>query len=145
MTHRYTQRKGVSGAANFQELWSCNGLFAPAVGGGGHQPLYYDQLTAIYNHYTVVASRIKAWFVCLDQTGNIAWYPSVGIDDDSVPSGNMGITQEEGRTVNSGLALTQGRVVLRKSWKPKASYGGDPLGDPNLQGTISANPTERVS
>lgn len=36
-----------------------NSLFDPEVALGGHQPLYFDQYSAIYAHYRVMASKIK--------------------------------------------------------------------------------------
>lgn len=41
-----------------------NGCFDPRVAGGGHQPFGWDQtVLAFYNHYVVVASRIKCTVV----------------------------------------------------------------------------------
>lgn len=47
------------------EFWSANNCFDPYVATGGHQPMNFDQWAALYNHYTVVASKIKVEFSTL--------------------------------------------------------------------------------
>ena len=34
-------------------------MFHPDKSSVGHQPMYFDQLQAIYDHFTVINSRIK--------------------------------------------------------------------------------------
>lgn len=43
--------------------FSANGLYDPNISGVGHQPYGFDQLMALYNHYTVTGARIKATIV----------------------------------------------------------------------------------
>lgn len=39
--------------------WSGNSVFDPNVTSTGHQPYFYDQLTAVYNSYIVYGSKIE--------------------------------------------------------------------------------------
>jgi len=42
------------------QVYRINSLFDPNLTGTGHQPNYFDQLTAVYQQYCVVAARMKA-------------------------------------------------------------------------------------
>lgn len=43
--------------------FSANGLYDPNVTLVGHQPYGFDQLMLLYNHYTVIGSKITAYLV----------------------------------------------------------------------------------
>ena len=47
------------GAGNTVFQFSCNSLYSPNASYAGTQPLYFDQVMAIYDHYTVVSSKCK--------------------------------------------------------------------------------------
>jgi hypothetical protein len=49
---------GIPKAHNFR----CNSIFDPDRDGVGHQPLGHDQFNLIYDHYTVIGSKIKCTF-----------------------------------------------------------------------------------
>lgn len=48
-----------SGIAPASATYRGNSAFDPNFAVGGHQPLYYDQLAAIYNRYRVTGCKIK--------------------------------------------------------------------------------------
>lgn len=50
----------TAGAINRQS-WAANGLFDPDVSGAGHQPYYFDQLSAMYRRYQVYGVKIQIW------------------------------------------------------------------------------------
>lgn len=45
-----------------EHVFRLNGLHDPDVTGTGHQPLGYDQWSAIYKAYFVYAAKFEAWF-----------------------------------------------------------------------------------
>lgn len=49
---------GIPKPYNFR----CNSIFDPDRDGVGHQPLGHDQFNLIYDHYTVIGSKIKCTF-----------------------------------------------------------------------------------
>lgn len=55
----------LSASAGSPGLWQfrMNGMFDPDYTGTGHQPQWYDQLSAVYSFATVVASKIKVTFI----------------------------------------------------------------------------------
>lgn len=47
------------GSATGTYVFRANSCFDPDFSVGGHQPLYFDQYSAVYDHYRVVGSSIK--------------------------------------------------------------------------------------
>ena len=72
ITHKYSQEGRltyIGPNANVQYYaFGVNCLYDPYLALGGGQPLYFDQLSAIYNHYTVMRSRIKVTFAVSTST-----------------------------------------------------------------------------
>lgn len=53
-------------AANSEWVWRGNNIFDPYFTSTGHQPLYFDQLAAIYNTYYVSGSTFKVIIASTD-------------------------------------------------------------------------------
>ena len=131
-------------------VYRANSLFDPDYTGVGHQPSNFDRWMGIYNHFTVIGSKI-----------NVRWAPtSAG----SLTPAIVGVTLNDGVTDLSGLTTedvlekkltrTKWRVVGSQSrdidsvthhfsakkffGKPNSSIIGDSL----YRGTDAGNPTE---
>lgn len=50
---------GAGGVAPAQQVYNLNSLFDPDNSGVGHQPYYYDQMTAMYNRYKVSGCLVE--------------------------------------------------------------------------------------
>lgn len=145
-THKYvgfrdlTSTTGLVGTYRF----SCNGMFDPDSTGVGHQPMYFDNLTAIYDHYTVIGSKLTLKVVPKNVTqgpGAVAVFVN---DDTSTAITNIGTAVEQS-SGTSALLLPVGQSVpltVTKYWSAKKTFGGSILGNDNLQGNASADPTE---
>lgn len=84
---RYLDVNVQAGAASFETAYRGNSVFDPEVALGGHQPLGFDQVAAVYNEYLVHAATITVKFA------NLSAVPAV-----------VGITAAEGSAA-LGLAL----------------------------------------
>lgn len=126
-------------------VFSCNGMYDPDYTGTGHQPYYFDQLSAIYNHYTVIGSKIKVSVVGAAST-TAAFRVSLTQGDDTV------ITNS---TINGQAEQSSGSIIivpsdcgeakiLYNSFSTKKTFGGNALSNDNLQGTSGANPSEQT-
>jgi len=145
ITHKYAEvftLQSVSGTiSNYK--FSCNGMFLPNQTGTGHQPMYFDQLTAVYDHYTVIKSTFKA---TLTPTTVTTVPITVGLyvnDDTTATPGIMGVAVES--LFGTVAVFPQGASISKivsASWDGAKVFGGDPMGDPNLTGTYSSNPPE---
>ena len=124
MTHRFSQNvqyTHVGPNANAQYAnFGTNCLFDPWLTFGGHQPLYFDQVAAIYQHYTVMKARMKVTIV--PNTVD-AYVSGILIDDDLTPA----ITTLDGMVEQpSAVFKTSQRdaevVTIYKNWDVKSAF-----------------------
>jgi len=126
-------------------VFSCNGLFDPNVTGTGSQPLYFDQLMAIYDHYTVVSSTIEARLIGAPATANQLTF-GVYIDDDTsiVSTSIASLMQRPGAHWTQANTTANTLPPVRSAWSAIKTFGNPmPWTDSELQGTVSANPAEQ--
>jgi len=148
MTHRYvanaisiTSTLGVMGHYQF----SANGMFDPDITSSGHQPLYFDQVTALYNHYHVIGSRIKVTGITGDSnTASFSWALWQNDDTSTTPSDVATLAE----TANSVYKMQPAQITATPqsatlNWSAKRTFGGSTLADSELQGTATANPSEQ--
>jgi len=128
-----------SGLANV--VFSANGLFDPNITGVGHQPLYFDQMMAIYNQYTVLGSRMKCTFSTASSIRPVI-YSTALLDSTSSPGG-VQIQMEQAVAHGMMYRPSAGNnAILKESFSAVKTFGPNPQGNPVLRGTSSANPTE---
>lgn len=143
--HRYvellslTAASGVTGTYNF----SCNGMFDPNITGTGKQPMCFDQMTALYDHYVVIGSKIivKATNHTTSQPPS---YVSIFINDDTSNAPGSAaayIANDRTYTIVPAGGVKQGIVSAR--WSAKKIFGKGVLANTDLQGTSAANPNEQ--
>lgn len=129
----------LSGLGSY--LFTCNGLYDPNTSGTGHQPLYYDQLIALYDHWTVYKSKIT-----------IKWQPSdtfsykgiAFIDDDTAINVTAGYVANE-RTGAKNVLVPKdggGEYITTAYWNAEATFGPNYMANDNLQGYGASNPVE---
>lgn len=127
------------------QVYSANGIYDPNITGTGHQPSGFDQMMLMYNHYTVLKSRITATV----RNASTTYGAFVAI---SARAGTSGITVAE-RLVENGL-ITAKFVTpkpndgftqyLTESINLKAFSGPDDLlDDHDYRGSNAANPAEQ--
>lgn len=140
-THTLTSTAGSVAV----QRYSCNGLFDPDITNAGHQPLYFDNLMAIYNHYTVIGSKITVRLCPASATTGPGLFAMFQNDDTSSSAISVGQVSEQ--TLSSVVKLLpvgqSDSVTTGLTWSAKKTFGGSVLGNDNLQGTVGANPTEQ--
>lgn len=120
----------------------CNGLYDPEVAVGGHQPMYYDQLTALYNHWTVVKSRLKSSVVGISGIGGTCLVTQFVDDDSSIVTGTPGIRERPGaRTRQYTTSQTDKGGV--SYFNAQAAFGGNVIDNTELSGDVSNDPVEQ--
>lgn len=141
--HRYCEAVALtSGLGTVQYTqFSVNGLFDPNTSIGGHQPKYYSQLTALYNHYTVTKSKCTVRFTP-GSTHNCK--VGIYIEDDTAiaPTTGDSMAEQASAVTSSTIQFATVPVKLSKTWSAVQNFGPNPLANDNLQGTVSANPAE---
>lgn len=144
-SEQFTINSGINTAAN--HVFSANGMYDPDITGTGHQPLLFDQYVAtLYNHYTVIGSKITCYFANTDTVhGQIC---GVRLSDSVTALTNPTQLLEQGRSsykLYAPIAAGGGTAPCTlKVAPPKflASAKGS-LSNDQLRGNSAANPSEQ--
>ena len=131
-------------------VFSANGCYDPNISGIGHQPRGFDQIMPLYDHYTVLSSKISVRFA----NDDILTRPYVGIAvrDTNVSLADWQAIGEYGDKVMSTKSLTnhnqliEGSSFLSTKTNIASFLGrkGGAMSDPQLKGNAATNPTEQV-
>ncbi len=133
--------------AGAQQTMNINSIFDPNRTGVGHQPLYFDQYSALYNRYRVLNTRWKITFGNTTGTYNVVVLPLNGLLVASVAGQTTYETAcEQPRAVykivpgNGGYPVTISGAISLSALNgcTKTEY----LGDDRFEAQISASPTE---
>lgn len=130
---------GVSANGN---VWRMNSVFDPDYTNLGHQPLYYDQFTAVYDNYVVLASKITATY---SPNGDGAAPFIIGITSGNSTSFSNSVytLQEQNKSVATICGDKDGTSVrtLSTSYTPQQCIGVS-TNDDTVQSSISGNPAK---
>lgn len=146
-TMKYVEQVGVvctAGAAN-SYIFSCNGLYDPNITSTGHQPLYFDQMAALYDHYCVLGSKITVRCAPISST-NTPVIMNIYIDDNASGVASSPLSQAEQTLSQRPRYVWNGdiaNIVMNSNWSAKKFFGGNVLANTDLQGTSASNPTEQ--
>lgn len=123
-------------------IYSANGMTTTLMGGGGHQPLGFDQMTQMYDHYIVVGSKISIRSVQTDAQ-NAAMFVYVTDDTSSVLSAYQHIC--EVRSAKTARLVSNQVARLTKKINPLKFLGSKKKKwDDEVKGSVTANPAEGV-
>lgn len=121
---------------------SVNGLFKPNQNAAGHQPLYFDQLTPVYDFYHVVGAKATWKFHGAGTTNNIIFVCYVD-DDNSPATGSAGMyptaERKGAKSQPVDLAVTVPKPMMQ-TWSAQNWFGPNPEANPDLKGTAAGNP-----
>lgn len=145
VTHKYrtiqTLGAGLGAVGKFS--MRANGMFDPDVTNAGHQPMFFDQFAALYDHYVVIGAKYTVKLLpgsVTQPTFVAALYLN---DDASSPTGNISAIAEQTRartvTVPIGGSVTK---TLSMKWSAKKTFGSGVMANNKLQGTGTSDPPE---
>lgn len=147
MTHKYvdnfTLTSTTGGFANY--VMTANGIYDPNISGTGHQPMFHDQVAALYNHYIVLGSKCTFKFTPETTTTNTIRVCAFVEDAASLSLSNIDAVSEQvsgkvPKYCTAGNNIVQGFTM---KYSAKKYWGADYLAKDDLQGS-GANPTEQV-
>lgn len=126
-----------------------NSLFDPDASGAGHQPYYYDQITALYNRYSVQNAKLTAKFSLIANTISTT-QPSgpcvIGVksdDDGTLASTDPNTLMEENDSITEFINNPLGGnnvKTIEVDFNPKRDLGILATNDANVVVT-NTNPT----
>jgi len=145
ITHKYNEVLTITsvagGLASFS--FAANGMYDTDITYTGHQPMYFDQMSALYDHYHVIGSKIKVKVTPAAENQMPVVFGCYKNDDSTVTPTTLNALMEQTEATHKVISLNAGApAVFSKKWSAKKTFGGSILGNPSLQGTASANPTE---
>lgn len=148
MKLKYVSVHSLSAASGIltKYAYSCNGLYDPDTSGVGHQPLYFDQIMGIYNHYHVLKSKITVTFTPVTTAVPAAF--GVFIDDDAITSLTNWehFAEQTNTSYKISASSTDRPYVITKYWDAEAAFGKQTiLSNDELSGYNGANPVEQSS
>ncbi len=126
---------------------SCNGIFNPSTTNVLGQPMGFDQLMAMYDHYTVVSSKIKITLFLNGVDRPIACTLMV-MDTENTALGIERTSEQYGARIkylSGNPAGGNNKVSISKTWSARKTNGQSGkrlLMDDQLQGSSTANPAE---
>lgn len=143
-----------SGSGAVCQSFRANDLYDPDQTGGGHQPMGFDQLAALYSKFTVIGSKIEMWPVVTSTTAGTPSYYGLRLTDtvDDVATKLIGdIMEQEKVSAPAPIAMNQQvgsttsfagkrqvKFSLKKFFKVKS------CNDTNFQCTSAASPTTQA-
>lgn len=127
-------------------VFSCNSLYDPYRTGTGHQPLGFDQYMLMFNHYTVIASKIHVYFENEDSSYGALVGVSIrdrsgtGNDADNlIENGNVSWKYLSPKGANSATGRVTRGVNISK-WMGRPGI----LSEDDLRGDVTSNPSEEI-
>lgn len=144
VTHKYNefvQLYNVSGVTQHY-MFSCNGMYDPNLSATGHQPLYFDQFVSLYDHYTVIGSKIT-WKIAQNNVNQYVTKVALWINDDVTTTPTYEALSEQAGSKELIIPAGSTDVYTRTmNWSAKKSFGGAILGNSLFRGTSTTNPSE---
>lgn len=127
-------------------VFSLNGLYDPNITGIGHQPLGFDQLMTMYDHYTVIGARARVNFINNDDT--TAQTVVLQIKDTASTSADLSNVIENGMNRYTLLGKSgsgSSNKTLTMNFSTSKFFTKKALiGDDEYRGTVAANPKEQA-
>lgn len=134
-------------ATSAHHYFSCNGMYDPDITGTGHQPMFFDCMGVLFDHYVVIGAKITVKFISIDDT--YSQIVTLSVDDNTTSLANLGTRIENGSTKYKLLApvsASAGNSVhtLSLAVNPNKFLGiPSPMSNSELKGSYNANPTEQ--
>jgi len=146
VTHKYTEivtLQSLLGNVNLQQ-WSCNGIYQPNIL-GSRQAMLFDQMSAVYDHYCVIASKATFKFMPANSSNNVPITCLVMLNDDtSLLSTNPIDNAEQVGAKLRFLQMDAGNsLIIRQGYSAKKTFGPNPTAQAKLTGTLTTNPSEQ--
>lgn len=132
----------ASGTASFYTSFRCNGMYDPRHAVGGHQPSYFDQMSALYNHWVVTKASIVVSFAAPTATSLIGC--GIAIEDDaSIGNDNLSQFIERPGTKTKHITVDDGVVNVYQTWSLEQNFGKGAASASIYRGNSGADPTEQ--
>lgn len=148
--HRYSSHIQLDpGAAGIlaSHVFTANGLYDCDITGTGHSVMGFTQLSTLYDHYTVIGSKITVKATNADTTYQQILGVNVLDDTTNPASGDINTMIEQGKTkyvLFGDAGSTHSKTITAKVSPKKFFHKSNMMDNSQLKGSGSANPAEQV-
>lgn len=153
--HRYVAEIQLDATAGgiVTYIFRANDMYDPDYSGTGHQPMGFDELSARYDHFQVLGSRITVKHTPVSGTHVNPAHIGVLLTDTPVVTSNITTVSQlleqrlNGRHMPMGLVgapSTRAMDRVSHSFSSKRFFGPRALGVSKYQGSPTSSPTEDV-
>lgn len=148
--HRYATQRLFTTTSGLQQtyVFRANGMYDPDVTFTGHQPMYFDQVGALYQHFYVLSSKVKFTFVPNGTSVQAPYRITCYVDDDSAATGaatpDGAAEQKHAKTKVCGGGVNPTRDVLTLSYDSQKVWGNNVLANSRQRGSPFADPSEQT-
>lgn len=129
------------------QIMNANSVYDPDATGVGHQPISYDIMAQLYNHYTVIGSKVKVEFI---DSGASSDSPGVcGVflhDEDASPYSSVDSFQEARKGQSKVIQGGHSRpIVVHGKFSAKKFFNIKDIKDniSRIGAGIASNPSDR--
>lgn len=122
-------------------VYSANGMYDPNITGTGTQPVGFDEMTALFDHYTVIYSKIIVDFHYQGTAGSS--YVGVKLNDNAASitaPGQLIVGESSGTMVTEQkdhASITRSVAIGKFLGRPNV------LNEDDLRGDVGSNPAEQ--
>lgn len=146
--HRYAESftldPSISTTAHV--AYKANAMYDPTDALGGHQPLGFEQLTPIYNYYTVIGAKATITFFSgsdSPSTGPVMCYAYLNDDNSPVNTYDTVLEQGTGRVKPLTSNTSGGSCTIVQKFSAKKYFGVTDIKDnDDLRGHQTADPSQ---
>lgn len=150
VTHKYVcQGKIVTSFASPTNsiVFRANSMYDPEYTGIGHQPLLFDNLSILYDHWTVTSSNIKIKLWCDAGSSSDTDPKNVVLQLKDAGTGPMNAfdAREQPGTSYTSIIANSTPYTVSKGFSSKKFFGkasGNVVGETELRGDAANNPSE---
>lgn len=127
-----------------KQAYRANSVYDPDLTGAGAQPLYFDQLAAVYDQYTVIKSKIRVQF--MNTTANLPILCGINGDDDGTAGTNVETLTQSNNSTSRLLGTQTGGnnfAYMSQRFNCKRNLGINAFNaSGDATAAINGNPTE---
>lgn len=139
-TEQYVMNPGIGTTGVY--VFRANCVYDPNKTAGGHQARGFDEIMPLYNHFTVIGSKMTTQII---NSSGISIVAGVTLVDDTTTSADANTYMENQRSVWNVHSLANPNKTITMSCNPQKFLGrSHALSDPQLKGTVSASPDEQA-
>lgn len=143
---RYVQSVTIdpsAGGIAASHVFRLNSLYDPDYTTSGHQPVGFDQIMPMYNHYTVIGARARIEFTNRDNSYSQRVFAHVRDSPATITNTSELIENGQCRWTTLGMGPSgQANRMLTMNFSAKKFFGKNVLVEHDYRGTEATDPTE---